>query len=72
MSRPRKFTKGEKLTLFEALAFIVGGEWVFEGDRPKNPSFMISRRVIDLKFQAGAGRLHRAIPNPDHPDNKEA
>lgn len=66
MSRPRKYLKGEKLDLFEVVAFVMAREYVMQGDRPIHPSFMMSRRLNDLSNCAKAGMFFRAIPNPEH------
>lgn len=49
MSKPTKFTKGERIeTIHELLDLLTAGKWVYYGNRPKHPSVILSMTALTL------------------------
>ena len=70
--RPRKFRKGEMFkSVVDLLEWLDGGGWVYQGTKPQHPSVISNMSLHTLRGSCAAGRLARAIRNPEPVDLNE-
>jgi hypothetical protein len=63
--RTKKFSRGEKLSVQEALEHIAAGRWVYWQNKPQHPSWLGSMQFLTLVGAAKMGLLREAVPNEE-------
>lgn len=72
MPRPRKYLKGPVIkSPLVAMSAILDGQYIIVNDKPQHPSWMGAQQLHQIAGAARRGSLHFAVPNPEHPDNKD-
>lgn len=59
-NRPRMYEPGDVLGLIAIVREIVADNYVFLGDRPCHPSWLLSLSLRELNFMSNCGRLRKA------------
>jgi hypothetical protein len=57
----RKYRRGRKLTLHALANRLLRHEYVFMGDKPMHPGWMVSMQFNVLAMQCRSGRIRAAI-----------
>lgn len=72
MARPLKYLEGDVITNpLDAVKEILAGRYIIDGGKRQHPGWMGSQSVHLITSAVKRGHLRFAIPNPEHPDNKE-
>lgn len=72
MPRPLKYLEGDRITdPLDAIKEILAGRYIIDGGKRQHPSWMGAQQLHQIKIATDRGHLRFAIPNPEHPDNKE-
>lgn len=72
MPRPLKYLEGEKITdPLDAVREVLAGRYLIEGGKRQHPGWIGSQPLNHIKTSVKRGHMRFAIPNPEHPDNKE-
>lgn len=72
MARPLKYLPGEVITdPIDAVREILAGRYIIEFDKRQHPAWAAGYSLNLIRAAVKARRLRFAIPNPEHPDNKE-
>lgn len=66
--RQRKYIKGKRLTVEEAVQRILSGCYVFERDKPQHPGWAASWPLGLLRGLCAGGQIYEATINPDYKD----
>ena len=69
-ARPRKFTKGQPLTIFWLAKAVNSNEYVMMRDKPQHAGWIRSMQLGTILAYIEAGSLFEAILNPDYREPK--
>ena len=69
--RQRKFIKGRRLTFIEAMYAVDCSEYVFDGDKPQHPGWIISWPLRVLRDRCRRGWIYEAIRNPEYKERNQ-
>lgn len=73
MSRPRKFLAGDIITdPVDVMRGVMAGQYIIERGKPQHPGWIGSQPMRHIINATEGGAYRTAIPNPEHPDNREA
>lgn len=64
--KQRKYIKGERLTLEQAVQHIMGGRYVFERNKPQHPGWAMGWSLGLLRGACAGGHIYEAKINPDY------
>lgn len=68
--RQRKYIKGERLTLEEAVRRINAGCYIFERNKPQHPGWAMSWPLSLLRGFCAGGHIYEAKINPEYGNRK--